>query len=107
MSDVDDPDVSAFDKVVNAIGVSRYEPAPQLGGPCVSDTQMRPCGDKCRGVKDRPSNPVGRFRVLSSDIFDDFAEIFPCSRREPERHGPRGLNSAAISSADANAPRFA
>lgn len=38
---------------------------------------------------------------------DQAAAQFPRARRKSERHEPRGLNNAAISSADTASPRFA
>lgn len=107
MSNMDDPYVRAFDKVVNTIRVSCDQPAAQLSSPRVPDTQMRSRGDKRNCVEDRLANPVSRDRVLSSNVFNDLMQILACARCEPERHDLCGLNSAAISSVDTHSPRLA
>src|SRR5258708_10851255 len=107
MPDVNDPDVSIFDEIMNAVGIPRDETAAQLRSSCVANTEMGSLSDQSGCIENGSKHPVGGCGILFSDIIQNFPEIVSCARRKPERHRPRCLNSAAISSADMASPRLA
>src|ERR1700680_4582537 len=74
---------------------------------CVANSEVGSAGDQCSRVKNHPTDAISSRRVFLGDVFHDLPKIVPSTGRKPERHEPRGLSSAAISSADTISPRFA
>lgn len=107
MSDVNDPDISVLDEIVDSVGISRDQAAPQFPGSCVANSQMRPLSNERARIENRPTHPVCAGRVLFRDIVHDFPEIVPCAGREPERHKSGCLKRTATSSADTVSRRLA
>src|SRR6266702_4886166 len=88
-------------------GISRDEATAKFRILCVANSEIGAAGAQCSRVKDRPTDVLCSGGVFLGDVFHDLPKIVPSTGRKPERHEPRGLSSAAISSADALSPRFA
>ena len=107
MSDVNDPDISVLDEIVDPVGISRDQAAPQFPGSGVANSQIGPLSNERARIENRPTHPVCADGVVFRDKVHDLPEIVPRAGRKPERHGLRCLKRTATSSADTASRRLA
>src|SRR5258708_13053290 len=98
MPDVNDPDVSIFDEIMNAVGIPRDETAAQLRSSCVANTEMGSLSDQSGCIENGSKHPVGGSWILFADRIKISPQIVSCPRRKPERHRPPCFTIAPIPS---------